>query len=1675
MAAYGKKTIKELQALCRQRGLDHKLRKKADLIDQLVMNDLGDQLVVNDSDNSQDDEVEICQRSVTNRPLDKGKSDESDTIVALRLQLEIERVKLQNAQLGVSQTAAPERTGRSDLADIRGRLPIMSAQGDIIAFFSCFERTLQLNNIPQECYAKLLPPCLNEKAAKIFAQQTLETCQSYEATRANLIEAFKATPETYWHKLNTSRRVGSESYKLFLSRLAEYQSNYITARKIGTFEELLDDYLLQVFLGSVPDSVAQFVKARQPSSAKEAAEAADLCYAVQPRSQNSAKFTNQTHTKNFKHVQSSTVDRDANSVSTVGQNNSESAKLTIVPRAESSAEASDKRAKLRCWTCKGPHKASACPSATSGSQSVQQANKNTHRCGYIQHSAGENHENRFIIPLLIENRGEAFVGYRDTGAQISLAHESIVDKTAYTGRTVEICGILGPKTQVPLAVIRINSPKFKFKEFVEMEVAVVSSPLPYDVDCLIGNSFYRANRNIKDLIQIAEMDDRQDMPVHSDGDQIDRNAEVVEKPAVVTRSQSRLKQPPTDNKTSGSIELSQTEVESGRREKAGRRTVASDDDVTHVCSSDLKGAEDSFAVRPAAKCQSEVVKLNDALKPTTDIANSLNDEQSSSVSVIENRLSQACANDLLMTGDLLGRSDVLRSRESVNINRVQDTVGRTPTHAPAADGRLLDSESETRVRVQMSTDGSKVTSVNSESNDGIFRSTVENSESDEMKRLACIDPSAINEMYVRPCMTDKQTDFAQLQRADSSLQQAWAKAKMRKSGFFIRNGLLMKSKPNHLKLHEDDDALLVLPRSCYAKVLEKAHDSLEGGCHFGFKRTARNISKVFYMNKSCIKRYVASCAVCQRLAPKRVKERAELVQIPVIDLEFGDKWVVDVSGGDFPKLSPANGGYKYILVACDVATRFVILIPLTKLRATSMADAITTHILARFGTKTTLVYDMQSSMLSEIFQKTLKLLRVTSRVAIAGYHSSTALAERWIRTVQKCLKSYIFSYKSRWNHLLPWVSFNLNQTAGSLFGFSPHELIFGRNFNNVLDDLKDEFIGESDEDDREVKRNVLSYLTDLRSRLAASRAVANQHASEIQAKTKQWYDRQCTKSKQFQPGAKVIVLEPDDSRKLFARWSEPMTVSRQTNERNYEVILPDGRKKIFHINQLRRFNDPVEFIHAVVITAEATGDEEDENIQALEDRNSEMDFKIETSLPPDKRERLLAVLNEYKDVFRKTLGKTHLATHVIKLKDTIPCVKPYYRIPEMLKPKLEDEINRLLSEGIIRECESDYCSPIIPIKKPDGSLRIVQDLSALNAKTVDDLYPMSSPNEVLSAAAGKPWISKLDLSQAYFQIPLASECQELTAFQCHLGTYCWTRTPQGAKNAPRTMERLLKSLLKGTSKFANSLLDDIVVSSDSFDDHLVHLAEILKRLRQANLTASISKSEFLKKSLTVLGHCIENGVITPSQTHIERVLKIGPQKTKAGVRAIIGLINYHHNMIPNLAAIMFPLTLLLKRNAPEKVKWQQEHTDALEWVKSILVTKPVLFPPKHDRHFIIMADSSDKTIGAILAQCDDHGVERNVAYFSKKLLPRQVNYGITQKECYAVVASVIHWHQYIYGHKILVRSDHASLRYLSTAAKHNAMLARWHILLSNYDITFEYRRAALHSNADGLSRIETDD
>ena len=201
------------------------------------------------------------------------------------------------------------------------------------------------------------------------------------------------------------------------------------------------------------------------------------------------------------------------------------------------------------------------------------------------------------------------------------------------------------------------------------------------------------------------------------------------------------------------------------------------------------------------------------------------------------------------------------------------------------------------------------------------RQLIRDDETEECTRLARIDPSVVNSNFYLPCNV-KCTAFVEEQKADNALKIAWEKAIQGKSGYFIdTNGVLMKRKPKHVQ--NSTDSLIVLPEKYKMQVLHKAHDSVQNGNHSGFARTATKIRKIFYMRSSEIKRYVASCSVCQRMREKRVAERAPLIQVPIMDMEFADKWVIDICGGDLPRTSRRYANKKHLLIAVDVATRCV--------------------------------------------------------------------------------------------------------------------------------------------------------------------------------------------------------------------------------------------------------------------------------------------------------------------------------------------------------------------------------------------------------------------------------------------------------------------------------------------------------------------------------------------------------------------------------------------------------------------------------------------------------------------------------------------------------------------------------------------------------------------------------
>jgi hypothetical protein len=348
---------------------------------------------------------------------------------------------------------------------------------------------------------------------------------------------------------------------------------------------------------------------------------------------------------------------------------------------------------------------------------------------------------------------------------------------------------------------------------------------------------------------------------------------------------------------------------------------------------------------------------------------------------------------------------------------------------------------------------------------------------------------------------------------------------------------------------------------------------------------------------------------------------------------------------------------------------------------------------------------------------------------------------------------------------------------------------------------------------------------------------------------------------------------------------------------------------------------------------------------------------------------------------------------------------------------------------------------------------------------------MSNPAEILSAAAGAQWISKIDLRQAFFQIPMASGSEHYTGFRTHSGLWMFLRCAQGLRNSPKTMQRLIDSILRGCHKYAKSHIDDIIIFSNSWSEHLSHLREVLMRLKNAGLTVNMSKCEIAMAELRVLGHTIKDGRIGVDEQKVDAIIRLKFPTTKKEVKMVLGLLGYYMKMIPNFAGIAHPLTELLKKDKSDKIQWTPTLQKAFDELKGALISKPVLCPPNMSKDYILQTDASNHSIAAILSQLNYQGQENVIAYGSRKLLPREANYSTIQKELLAIVWSTKHFENLIYGRKVHVQSDHRPLAWLNSMCNQNSRLMRWSLYLQRFDLDCSFKKGINNVNVDALTRL----
>lgn len=487
---------------------------------------------------------------------------------------------------------------------------------------------------------------------------------------------------------------------------------------------------------------------------------------------------------------------------------------------------------------------------------------------------------------------------------------------------------------------------------------------------------------------------------------------------------------------------------------------------------------------------------------------------------------------------------------------------------------------------------------------------------------------------------------------------------------------------------------------------------------------------------------------------------------------------------------------------------------------------------------------------------------------------------------------------------------------------------------------------------------------------------------------------------------------------------------------------------------------------------------------------------------------LNSLFEEFSDIFNEkptAVGAlVDAPSHTIKL---VPGAQPTFRRNHRFSPlelqELRKQVTELLSKGIITHSNSPFGAPVLFVKKSDGSLRFCLDYRALNKITIKTRYSLPRIDDLLDAARGAQYFSSCDLAGGFFQIRIAEEDQEKTAFATPFGHFEWRCLSMGLTNSPSsfmaTMQKVFDDfIINGTGhenpvtpvtpsvtpvtpgvpggvqsinsphfnlkQFLLVYLDDLLIMSATAEEHLVHLRLVFERLRKHRFQVKMSKCHFFQKQIRYLGHILSPDGIQVDPEKVQTLLDWEFPSSSLGMQQFLGLANYFRKHVPNFSRLSAPLYALTKKSCI--FQKGEEAVIAFEAIKRLLSEPPVLAYPNPELPYEIISDASITGCGAILIQED-----RPVAYFSSKFSSAERNYTTGEQELLGLVKALQHWRCYCEGCVgLTLVTDHNPLTFFSAQPTLSRRMARWSEFLSRFHFEIKYSPGASNP-ADPLSRL----
>jgi hypothetical protein len=942
---------------------------------------------------------------------------------------------------------------------------------------------------------------------------------------------------------------------------------------------------------------------------------------------------------------------------------------------------------------------------------------------------------------------------------------------------------------------------------------------------------------------------------------------------------------------------------------------------------------------------------------------------------------------------------------------------------------------------------------------------------------------------LRVAGTDKFMDvdkskLIEMQLNDSSLDKYWSLKDPKVKGeheimFQVRSGVLYRQF-THPRVNQGRSIeQIVVPTKLRRQVMSVAHDSITAG-HMGIRKTTDRVLSNFYWPgiHGDITRFCRSCDICQKTVPKGKIPKVPLQKMPLIDVPF-KRVAVDLVGPIHP---PSESGHRYILTLVDYATRYPEAIALKRISTEDVAEALV-DMYSRLGVPEEILHDMGTQFMSECMCEVSRLLSIR-RLTTTPYHPMcNGLVEKYNGTLKLMLKRLCCEQPKQWHRFINALLFAYREIPQESTGFAPFELLYGRTIRGPMHILKQLWTAESDEPE---VRNSYQYVFELQERIEQTLEIAKTELQKSQQRYKHYYDRKA-KARKFEPGQLVLIILPTDNNKLLMQWKGPYEVESVVGENGYRVKVR-GRCKTYHANLLKEYVQRSEggsaliggdvptlsVASAAIIESVESNDEDavqDDDLLELNtcvSKENVDDVKFGQELSESQRQSVRSLVDEYSHVFTDLPGTTNVIQHHVQLTSDEPMRSRPYPVPYSIRESLRQDIQSMLSMGVIRESTSAYASPVVIVRKTDGTNRICIDYRKLNKVTVFDPEPMVTADDVFQDLSGDQYFTKVDLSKGYWQVPVAMEDIHKTAFVTPDGSYEFLKMPFGMMNSAATLVRGIRKMLSGMNCVV-SFIDDILVHSKTWSEHVSTLRELFERLEAAQFTARPSKCIIATDNVDFIGHHIGQGIVSPHDDNISKIRDAPRPKTKKEVRSFLGLTGFYREYIPDYAAIAVPLTDLTKKGGPVTVTWGNAQEKAYKSLIMHITKRPILRLPDSSKSYVLRTDASAVGIAAVLMQEHD-GKLFPVSYASKKLSQREKAYSTIEKECLAIVWSVRKYMMYLYGTEFVLQTDHQPLLYVNRARFINDRIMRWAMFLQNYRFRVEAIKGSDNHGADYLSR-----